>query len=228
MPIENSAPNSGSDRPRSSPSTYGYRMPLILGSIGLVGSLFLVIQAYITADNPHVTTSLALVAMCLGLLGILFLLVPSAEPETFPAFLAKRPRVMAGFSLVGGLMLAVTVSLMTFIPFRLSLTTLIVSVLLSTMCILMAWYGAREALAPARRTERERRQKLLASIEVLAEEDPKLYAVAQLVRDDIAISSRQSGRQSLFQNIFFFLVGVAVPYAIQFIAPHIQTWLNLK
>jgi hypothetical protein len=135
---------------------------------------------------------------------------------------------MAGFSLVGGLMLAVTVSLMTFIPFRLSLTTLIVSVLLSTMCILMAWYGAREALAPARRTERERRQKLLASIEVLAEEDPKLYAVAQLVRDDIAISSRQSGRQSLFQNIFFFLVGVAVPYAIQFIAPHIQTWLNLK
>jgi hypothetical protein len=232
MPIENMAPNPESNRTSTSPRWlsrwFGFRTSIIVGTIGFVLSFILVIVAYATADKQHELPYLVVLVMSLGLLGVALLYAPMLEPETFPAFLAKRLRVMAGFTVVGGLLLVATVVMMTLVPFSLSPTSVIVGTLLSIICIGLASYAAREILAPVRRAERERRQKLITTIEAFAEEDPKLYAVAQLVRDDIAISSRQSGRQSFLQNTLFFLAGLAIPLVIRYVVPYIQGWLNLK
>jgi hypothetical protein len=88
----------------------------------------------------------------------------------------------------------------------------------------LAWV----VFTPMRRKERKRREDLLESIEALAEKDPNLFIIARLVRDDIAISSRQSGRLSLLQSALFFIAGIVVPYVAQFIAPHVQVWLSQK
>jgi hypothetical protein len=100
--------------------------------------------------------------------------------------------------------------------------------LVSIYFLAVAVFVARSAFDPLRRQERERHQKLLAAIEALAEDNPGLYAVAQLVRDDIAVSNRSSSRQSLLQNLFFFALGATAPYILQYLAPTMLNLLNVR
>jgi hypothetical protein len=140
----------------------------------------------------------------------------------FPNFLIRQPRARLGLILSSMACMVIGSTLFLTSIFGLSIPTLgltTVSVAVLTPCAVIF---VQVILEPSRYRERQRRQKLLASIEALADDDPKLYAVAQLVRDDITISSRQSSLQSWIQSALFFVAGLAVPYVLQLVGPYLH------